>query len=85
MRNKWGILWRSNNKLDGKREYFLWDHYPNRASVPIVFRTREQARKYISINYGYIKNRPDLQQEPHGWKMPMPVKVHIVVEKAHAN
>lgn len=82
MSNRWGILWRSDNKLDGKQEHFLWDRYPNRASVPLVFSTREQARAHIRIKYGYIKNRPDLQKEPHGWKMPIPVRVRIVVEEA---
>lgn len=80
MSNKWGILWCSNNKLGGKREFFMWDKYPNRAGVPLVFRTRKEARAHIKLKFGYIKNRPDLQKEPHGWKMPKAVKVRIVVE-----
>ena len=80
----WAIKWRSDNRLDGKCETLL-GRYSGRNSgqcpdfmeghIIMVFRTRQSARDYISINYGYIADRPDLKAEPHGWKVPVPVKV----------
>jgi hypothetical protein len=71
----WSALWRSENKLDGKREHLLFENY-----FPVMFRTRKQAREYINARYGYIKERKDLQQEPHGWKMPTPVRIKVVTK-----
>ena len=42
-------------------------------------KTRREAREWIKKHYGYISERPDLQIEPHGWKMPVPVKVRVVL------
>jgi hypothetical protein len=69
----WGALWRSENLLDGKREFLLYCD-----GLPALFNKREEARIFIKGKYGYIKERKDLQQEPHGWKMPIPVKVRVV-------
>lgn len=69
----WGILWRSENRLDGKREYLMNDDI----CLPLLFRKRRAARDYIKKHYGYFRERPDLIAEPHGWKMPIAVKVKI--------
>ena len=74
--NKWAIKWRSKNRLNGKREHFIF-----RDCQPKLFRTRWQARDFIKAEYGYIKDRPDLKAEPHGWKMPIAVKVEIVINE----
>lgn len=75
MITKWGVLWRSENKLDGgKREYLMWQK-----GQPLLFRTRREARQYINDSYGYIRDRIDLQEEPHGWKMPKAVKVKVEI------
>ncbi|MEO5368300.1 MAG: hypothetical protein H7831_18475 [Magnetococcus sp. WYHC-3] len=76
MRNVWGILWRSKNKLFGKAEHLIW-----KFGKPILYPSRKEAREYIELEYGYIRTRPDLRAEPHGWKMPIPVKVKIEVCK----
>lgn len=68
----WGALWRSNNRLDGKREHLIYENLK-----PVLFRTRRECREFIKQKYGYIAERLDLQDEPHGWKMPIPVKVKI--------
>lgn len=70
----WSVKWRSHNRLDGTTEHFMGGH-------AAVFCSREAARIYIRDKYGYIKTRPDLQLEPHGWKMPIPVKVKIVMSE----
>ena len=69
---KWGGLWRSGNNLDGKREHLIFDN-----CLPVLKTTRREMRLYIKDRYGYIATRPDLRNEPHGWKMPIPVRVEI--------
>lgn len=68
----WSLKWRSENRLDGKCEYLM---------ASVRFDTRRQAREYLSETYGYLRDRPDLTREPHGWKMPKVVKVRVVVEE----
>ena len=77
--SKWGILWRSECSLDGKVEYLMFNLREFPVS-PILFVTRREAREYVEKKYGYIKNRPDLRKEPHGWKMPKVVKVKCTYE-----
>ena len=72
----WGIEWHSVNRLDGEERYVLWDQ-----GKPLFFDTRAEARRYTAETYGYIKRRRDLQEEPHGWRMPQIVRVLISVEK----
>ena len=70
----WGVLWRSDNLLEGKTEYILWEN-----QRPLIFDTRKEARDFISQRYAYIRGRSDLRTEPHGWKMPKPVPVGVQV------
>lgn len=72
---RWGILWRSENRVDGKREHMMW-----RDGHPLIFKTRDGARAYIRGHYGYIANRPDLRVEPHGWKVPIPTRVRVILQ-----
>ncbi len=72
MINLWAGEWHSNNRLDGETRHIL---YNNR--LPVLFRTRQECRAFIREKYGYIKNRPDLKAEPHGWRMPQAIKVKI--------
>ncbi len=74
MNIRWGVLFRSDCKLDGKREHLMFEN-----NLPALFVTRKQAREWITKNYGYIRTRPDLRAEPHGWKIPIPVRVKIEV------
>lgn len=73
----WSVLWRSENKLDGETERLQGDC----GELPL-FATREECRAYIKDRYGYIRERPDLRKEPHGWKIPIPVRVAVTVEDA---
>lgn len=73
---RWGVLFRSENRLDGKREHICFEN-----CLPVLFTTRENARAYIKQRYGYIARRQDLQREPHGLKMPIPVRVRIEVAR----
>ena len=87
--NTWAIKWRSENKLDGKREPFLGRYSSTNPPAPdilagytvMIFKTRENARAYIKKFFGFIKDRPDLRAEPFGWKMPVVVKVSVEIKE----
>ena len=68
----WAALWQSECKLDGKTQHII-----HRNLLPALFKTRKQARAYIEQEYGYLRSRPDLQSEPHGWRMPKAIRVTI--------
>ena len=70
---RWAVLWRSKNMLDGLTEHLMFH-----GCSPVMFFTRRAARAWIAQEYGYIRTRPDLRREPHGWRMPQPIRVHIV-------
>lgn len=72
----WGIEWYSRNKLDGESRHVMWEY-----GRPLMFDTRREAREYVKSKYGYIGRRADLKAEPHGWRIPRPVRVRVVVEK----
>ena len=77
----WAVLWRSENKLDGLQEHFEFE-----SCLPKFFRTRKEGRLWVSEKYGYIKDRKDLQEEPHGWKMPKVLRVQVrITEVTHDN
>jgi len=63
--------------VDGVREHLLHENL-----LPILFKTRSKARQYASDKYGYIKTSPDLREEPHGWRMPIPVRVTVMINAA---
>lgn len=58
--------------MDGVRTHLI---YKDR--LPVLFRTRRAAREFIESDYGYIRERSYLKAEPHGWRMPIPVRVAI--------
>ena len=72
----WGVLWRSNNQLDGRTEYLIRDYDDGNL---VLFRSCRDTRVWIEAHYGHLRTRPDLQREPFGWKMPIPVRVEMRV------
>jgi hypothetical protein len=64
----WMVAWTRDNRVDGRTRALLW-------TPP--FHTRREAREYINDRYGYIRKRPDLRAEPHGWHMPEAVRVEV--------
>lgn len=71
---RWGIEWNSSNRLDGERRFIVM-----RDLCPALFKSRREARAYRDEKYGYIKGRPDLKAEPHGWTLPRIVRVECRV------
>lgn len=71
--NKWGLEWYSKNKLDGVTRHLIYED-----CLPVLFHSRQEARSFCNENYGYIKTRKDLRKEPHGWRLPRPVKIVYV-------
>lgn len=83
MGNYWGCMWHQKNSLDGERKYLV-----HRNCVPVLLRTKKEAQIFIETNYGYIRHRKDLRREPHGWRLPKPVRVTIqctTMEGNHEN
>lgn len=76
--NCWGVMWRSRNLLDGITLRLMCGP---ETCAPALFRTRRAAQEWIDREYGYIRTRPDLRAEPHGWRMPIPVRVTVTVNQ----
>lgn len=72
---RWGILFQSDNRLEGRTRHLQWN-----GEAPFLFMTRREARAFIEKRWGYIRTRPDLKAEPHGWKMPKAVKVAVILK-----
>lgn len=68
----WGIQWESKNMLDGFTSHLMF-----RDGLPILFKTKRETLERIQSEFGYIRGRKDLRSEPHGWRMPKPVRVII--------
>jgi hypothetical protein len=68
----WAAIWHSKNKLDGETHHIIHHNL-----LPAMFKTRKQTLAFIEKEYGYIRHRRDLQTEPHGWRMPKPMRVTI--------
>ena len=68
----WGALWYSKNILDGITKHIIYEN-----CLPALFRTKKEAMQFIKQKYGYIATRKDLREEPHGWRMPKPIRIKI--------
>lgn len=66
---RWAVLWR-----DDRGSAFMWN-----GTCPHLFTTRRAAREWIATSHGHIRKRKDLQAWPHNWRMPVPVKVDVVL------
>lgn len=71
----WAIIWRSRNR-DGYQESMV----RGADGFPMFFHTRADAREWRQERYGYIKERPDLRAQPHGWLWPDVRKVRWSVQ-----
>jgi len=69
---RWGVMWSHKNRKDGACKHIICEN-----GIPPLFRTRKEAREFIAKTYGYIKDSPTLRKEPHGWRMPVPIRVEI--------
>lgn len=68
----WAGLWYSRNKLDGVTRHLLYFN-----GVIALFSTQRKAKEFIERKYGYIRTRKDLRNEPHGWRLPQPIRVSV--------
>jgi hypothetical protein len=74
---RWGLLSDTTTQLDGRRVHLIFEH-----CLPVIFRTRQEAREYANKRFGYIKNRPDLRREPHCCRMPKAVRINVEADHA---
>lgn len=65
----WGVKW-----VGGKPRR---THLIYRNGLPVLFRTRAEARAWVAKTHGYIKKRNDLRKDPHWWRLPMPTRVTV--------
>ena len=70
---------RSENGLDGEREWLAFDlgGCPHQHWSLLSFRTRKECAAWIEEKFGWQRNRKDLQQEPHGLRLPKPMRVQV--------
>lgn len=68
----WAAEWYSYTVMEESK------HLIHENGLPVLFRTKRESAAYIKERYGYIATRKDLRAEPHGWRMPKPIKVVIV-------
>lgn len=83
----WAVLDRTVNRLDGDCSHLIGRYYGKPPAEfggcqKLLFKTKREARAFIVEKFGYMRTRPDLRREPHGWRMPRPVKVNVTVELA---
>ncbi len=78
----WAVEYHSRNRVDGDRRHLVWDHEPGEMFCYRLFRTRLECRAWIEAHHGYLRDRPDLRAEPHGWFMPRAVRVTVNREAA---
>lgn len=71
----WVLLWRSVNRLDGVTEHIV----NGMDCLPKLFYTRVQAIAFREEHYADLR-RKDLRSEPHGWRLPRPVRATIKAE-----
>ena len=85
LHSAWALLENSKNIRSGYRQHFSgdwkWSESTRSGLVTALFRTRQQARDFREERFGYLRDRPDLKAEPHGWRMPRVVKVKIIVQE----
>lgn len=72
-RIRWAVLWRYSN--EDQKSYLICQK-----GGPILFASRDDARKWIKRQYGYIAEREDLRKHPHHWLMPAAVRAHVTYE-----
>jgi hypothetical protein len=76
---RWGVIERYNTPNHLAYVNFP-DSYRGRHRCPALFPTRAAARAWIEDNWGYLRTRFDLKSAPHGWKMPVPVRVVVTTD-----
>lgn len=74
MSKRWAVKWNAAYHCDGlfSSEF---------GSRPLLFSTRAKALKYINEKWGYIRERKDLRQPPHNWRMPKAVRVEVFLKE----
>jgi hypothetical protein len=70
---RWALRW------IGNETHIMWHD-----CKPLLFQTRREARDYAVSEYGYIREREDLREPPHNWRMPRPVRVDVVIREHKA-
>ena len=70
----WAAEWYSNSKKEGEKRHLIYYD-----GIVLLFKSKKKCQDYIKERWGYIATRKDLRSEPHGWRMPQPVRVTVQV------
>lgn len=70
----WGLVWRSNGAMEGYCEHIIREK-----GLPVLFRTRREARAYRDEQFGAIREDEGLRRPPYNMKMPKVVRMGIAV------
>lgn len=83
MPSGWMVKMRFNPKknVDGVSEMLFWGGFWNPQGQKFLFRTKRECKAHIDRYWGYIKARKDLREYPHGWLLPVPVRVNITAKE----
>lgn len=49
--------------------------------IPLLFRTRREARLRQQALHGYVKTRKDLRAAPHHWRLHEPIKLSVTMKR----
>lgn len=69
---RWALEWRG---AEGR--VFIWEDLK-----PLLFMTKREATEHAASKYGFIRTRKDLRSPPHNWRVPVPVRVEVVLKQA---
>jgi len=76
--NRWGLFWWCPKKALARNKpgaTYHSEHLAFEDGKPMLFKTRSEARKFAQEKYDYTKNRKDLRDYPHYWRMPKPCRI----------
>lgn len=70
----WSVKWIGNpyERL-GIPSHIIYENL-----LPVLFKTRSEAREFVKAKYGFIAEREDLRNPPFNWRMPQIIKVEVV-------
>lgn len=68
---RWSVRWHQAGAHPD--EHIVYEN-----CMPVMFRTRAEARSWIEKKFGYIRQREDLRSFPYQWRIPTPIRVQVV-------
>ena len=77
---RWAIEWRCADP-EGSTHFMTTAGIEPGDPRYVLFVTRHEARNWIKKHFSYIRHRKDLYHAPLYWRMPLPVRVSVNLER----